>query len=259
MFKPMLRRTCLRKPSYKTPKKSLIFVGVRQNIADVKILANRCGYTVVGILDQYYYGNTADIDGIPIIGDERSLLDQTDTIAQQWKNQHWFFCSSWWNGKQFLNSSGLDLETVRQNRIDLLNSAQVKLANLIDPDAWIPNPAAVTLGKGIMIMGKAMIGSNCEIGDHSVIDWGAALSRRTKIGTGCIIGANANIANYEIGNNVRVGVSAVLVGSKKDFSCSRIGDRSVIHVGAVATDDIPADHVRTFTHRTLARTPICQE
>lgn len=255
----MLRRTRLRKPSFKTPKKSLIFVGVRQNIADVKILADRCGYKVLGILDQYYYGNTDAIDGIPIIGDERSLLDPTDARANQWKQQAWFFCSSWWNGKQFLNTSGLDLETVRQTRIDLLNSSQVRLANLIDPDAWIPNPATVTLGKGIMIMGKAMIGSNCQVGDHSVIDWGAALSRRTTIGTGCIIGANANIANYVIEDNVRVGVSAVLIGSKKDFSCSRIGARSVVHVGAVATEDIPADHIRTFTHRTLARTPICQE
>ena len=250
----MLRRTRLRKPSYKKILKPLILVGVRANINDIKTLAARCGYDVIGILDQYYYGNTTDIDGTPIIGDERWLLDSSKPVTQGWKQHAWFFCSSWWTGKQFLNTVGLDLEIVRTNRINLLDQAQVRLANLIDPDAWIPNPSTVTLGQGIMIIGKATIGSHCEIGDHSVIDWGAALSRHSKIGKGCIIGAGANIANYVIEDYVRIGVRAVLVGSKKDFSDARVGARSVVHVGAVATDDIPPDHIRTTNHRTLART-----
>ena len=254
MFKPMLRRTRLRKPSYKKILKPLILVGVRSNVNDIRMLAVRCGYQVIGILDQYYYGNTKDIEGIPVIGDERWLLDSASTVAQQWKQHAWFFCSSWWTGKQFLNTAGLDLEKIRQDRIELLDQTQVRLANLIDPDAWIPNPSTVTLGQGIMIIGNVMIGNYCEIGDHSVIDWGVALSRHSKIGKGCIVGAGANIANYVIEDYVRIGVRAVLVGSKKDFSDARVGTRSVVHVGAVATDDIPADHIRTANHRTLART-----
>ena len=252
----MLRRTTLRKPSHRKTLKPLILVGVRANVNDIRMLAVRCGYQVIGILDQYYYGNTVDIGGIPIIGDERWLLDPTNSTAQQWKSQSWFFCSSWWTGKQFLNTTGLDLEKVRHDRIELLDKSQVRLANLVDPDCWIPNPSTVTLGQGIMIIGKVMIGSYCEIGNHSVVEWGVALSQHTKIGKGCIIGVGAHIANYVIEDHVRVGVKAVLVGSKKDFSDSIIGSRSVVHVGAVATDDIPADHIRTANHRTLARTPL---
>jgi carbonic anhydrase/acetyltransferase-like protein (isoleucine patch superfamily) len=243
----------LRKPSYRVPRQPLILVGVRANIADTKTLAEKCGYRVIGILDQYYWGNRSDIDGIPIIGSEQWLLDSTNNRAQEWIRTASFFCSSWWTGKQHLNTLGLDDDIVRQQRINLLDQLGVKLATLIDPTSWIPGRSTVKIDPGVMICGSVMIGSNVVIGAHSVIDWGSAISRNTQIGQNCIVGVRAYVANYLVGNHVRIGVGAIAVGSKKDLTYATIGDHCIIQLGAVVADDVPERYVRTFTNRTIAR------
>jgi hypothetical protein len=95
-----LPRSRLRKPSFVANKKNLILVGVRQNLIDIKQIAKRNNYKIIGILDKYYYGNTAQASDIPIIGSEEWLLDDTNAQAQQWKKQCSFFMSSWWDGRQ---------------------------------------------------------------------------------------------------------------------------------------------------------------
>lgn len=255
----MIRRTRLRKPSFRPYKKPLILVGVRQNMDDIISLAKYHNYEVIGILDQYYYGNTDKFFDIPIIGNERWLLDSTNTIAQKWINNSWFINSTWWTGRQYLNTKGLDLEQVRKDRIRILNDSKAKLANLIHPDAKIPYKNKIQLGNGIMIMGEAFIGSYTSIGNHSYIDWQANISKYSKIGQGCIIGHRVNLANYELKDYVRIGVGANLIGSKKDSTFAVVGENSVIHVGAVAVDDIPPDHIRTFTNKTLPRTKLCEQ
>lgn len=255
----MIRRKSLRKPSYRPYKKPLILVGVRQNMYDIISLAKYHNYEVIGILDQYYYGNTDKFIDIPIIGDERWLLDSTNTTAQQWINNSWFINSTWWTGRQYINIKGLDLEQVRKDRIKILDASNVKLANLVHPDAKIFNKNKIQLGNGIIIMGEAFIGANTSIGNHSYIDWQANISNYSKIGQGCIIGHRVNLAHYEVRDYVRIGVGANLIGQKKDFTFAVIGENSVVHVGAVAVDDIPPNHIRTFTNKTLPRIKLCEQ
>ena len=250
----MIRRTSLRKPSYRPYKKPLLLVGVRQNLADIISLADQNNYRVIGILDQYYYGNTDKIFNIPVIGDENWLLDKSNINTQKWSNNVWFINTTWWTGRQHVNTTGLDLEQLRKQRNKILNDSGVKLANLIHHEAKIPSLKTVDLGNGIVIMGEALIGAYTSIGNHCIIDWQASISKYSKIGQGCIVGGRANIANYILEDNVRIGVGANLVGCKKDFTFSTVGENSVIHVGAVAVDDIPANHIRTFTNKTLPRT-----
>lgn len=255
----MLVRKTLRKPSFKKPIKPLIFVGMRQNIGDVATLAAKCGYTVIGILDQYYFGNLNEYKNIPIIGDERQLLNDNDEQVKKWKKECWFICTSWWTGRQHVNSAGLDLEKIRLDRINILDKATVRLANLIDPTTELANSPSIKLGNGIIIMGKCFIGSYSVIGNHSYIDWQVNISQNSKIGKNVIIGGTVSIANYEINDNVRIGVGANLIGSKKDYTISTVGENSIVHVGAIALDDIPPNHVRTYTHRTIARINLCDQ
>lgn len=255
----MLVRKTLRKPSFKKPIKPLIFVGMRQNIGDVATLAAKCGYTVIGILDQFYYGNTKEYKNIPIIGDERQLLNDDNKTVNYWKKNCWFVCTSWWTGRQHTNSIGLDLEKIRLDRIKILDKSGVKLANLIDTSTDFADLSSTELGKGLIIMGKCFIGSYTKINDHTFVDWQVNISQRTTIGKNCIIGGTVCIANYDIHDNVRIGVGAKLIGSKKDYSISTVGKNSIVHVGAIALDDIPADHVRTYTNRTIIRINSCDQ
>lgn len=243
----------LRKPSYRAPTKPLILVGVRASISDVKTLAEQCGYQVLGVLDQYYWGNCTNVDGVPIIGSEQWLLDNNNKQAQEWIRTASFFCSSWWTGKQHINTLGLNDDLVRQQRINLLDQLGVKLATLIDPTAYIPGRSTVKIGPGVMICRSTMIGSNVVIGAHSTVDWDAAIARNTQIGKNCIVGARAFVANYQVGDNVRIGVGVIAVGSTKDLTPGVIGDYSIVQLGAVVANNVPSGHVRTYTNRTIAR------
>lgn len=248
----MYKKTKLRKPSWNPVKKQLILVGVRENLIDVIDIAVACGYTVIGILDQYYYGNTLEKNNIPIIGSELELLDSTNSRAQHWLHHCEFFCSSWWDGSQYFNRGGLDNEKVRQERIQLLYQVQAKIANLIHPSVAITHSNTFTVGKGVLICANVRINDNVTIGDHSAIDWGAAVGE-TELGKNCIIGVRSVLSNCNIHDNVRIGVLGVVIGSKKDWSRVEVGTGSILHVGAVLVRDLPDNHVCTTHGRILSR------
>ena len=248
----MHKKTKLRKPSWNPVRKQLILVGVRASLTDVINIATLCGYTVIGILDQYYYGNTQEKNNIPIIGSELELLDSTNARAQHWLKHCDFFCSSWWDGKQYVNRVGLDDEKVRQERIQLLDQVQARVATLIHPDVRFLDQATFVVDKGVLICGGVVIGSNVKIGRHSVIDWGAGISE-TELGVNCITGVRSVLSYCNIHDNVRIGVLGLVVGSKKDWSRAEVGSGSVVHAGATLTRDLPDNHVCTTHGRILAR------
>jgi hypothetical protein len=248
----LLRRR-LRKPSFVANKKNLILVGVRQNLFDIKQIAHLTNYKIVGILDKYYYGNTEEIVGIPIIGSEEWLLDDNHEQAQQWKKQNCFFMSSWWDGRQHTpHTIGLDNEQVRKDRIALLDQSQVQLINLIHPLAILRNEN-VKIGRGVLINAFVNVNYDVNIGDYSVLDYNANIAAYTTIGKNCIVGPGTSIANAILEDNVRVGVNCTIVATKKDFSRLTIGRGSVIHLASVVTDDVPEEHFYTRHERMLRK------
>ena len=109
----------------------LIFVGSRQCISLLESIAILNDIEVVGIIDHHYYGNKEEINGIPIIGDERWLL-QDNTQAKQWIRTCDFFPANYWDGQQY-NNQGPNLQKLRQDRINLLDQSGVSVINLIHP------------------------------------------------------------------------------------------------------------------------------
>jgi acetyltransferase-like isoleucine patch superfamily enzyme len=248
-----LLRKRLRKPSFVANKKNLILVGVRQNLADVKQIAERTNYCIVGILDKYYYGNTIEVNGIPIIGSEEWLLDSDNQQAQRWKKQNCFFMSSWWDGRQFTpHTPGLDNEQVRKDRIDLLDRSGVEVINLIHPFADIRNEN-FTIGRGVLINAYVGITDNISIGDYSVLDYQCRITAHTNIGRNVIIGGHSLTASVNIEDNVRIGVNCTIISTKKDFSRLTIGQGSVIHIASVVTDDVPPGYIYTRHERMLRK------
>ena len=248
----MHKKTKLRKPSWNPVKKQLILVGVRASLKEVIDIATACGYTVIGILDQYYYGNTLEKNNIPIIGSELELLDSNNTRAQHWLKYCDFFCSSWWDGNQYINRGGLDDEKVRLERIQLLDQVQANLATLIHPDVRFLDRATFVADKGVLICGAVVINSDVKIGRHSVVDWGAGIGD-VELGVNCITGVRSVLSHCNIHDNARIGVLGLVVGSKKDWSRAEVGSGSVLHAGATLTRDLPDNHVCTTHGRILAR------
>lgn len=229
-------------------RKKLILVGSRTNLWDIIDAAHESNYHVIGILDSHFYGNTAEICSLPVIGSEQELLDP----SSKWRKFN-FFPANWWDGKQALGKGVYDGEKLRKERIDLLDRSGVRVINLINDKKihWFNRKRNLKLGKGILMLSNASIGVNVSIDDYSVIDWDSKISFTT-IGRNSIIGADSIIAHCAIGNDVRIGVRSVLIPSRGKQVLT-VGDRAIVYIGSTVLDNITADTVYTMHDRTRAR------
>lgn len=229
-------------------KKKLILVGSRQNLDDITCAARVCGYEIIGILDKHYWGNTATICDIPVIGSEEELL----VPGNKWA-KHNFFPANWWDGKQAIGDRMYDGDTLRKERLALLDRAGVNVINLItDPLIhWIHFKKNFKVGKGVLILAGTKIGANVSIEDYCVIDWDvrlidSSLSRNT------IIGAATTLAHVRTGENVRIGVSSMLIPSRKKDLLT-VGNNAIIYIGSLVLDDVPDNSVYTMHGKTRQR------
>ena len=81
-------------------RRPLIFVGSRQMMRELAVIAELNDIEVLGILDHHYPDQIAG--DLSVIGDERTLLDPDNKQAQQWLRTCNFFPGNWHNGEQAL-------------------------------------------------------------------------------------------------------------------------------------------------------------
>lgn len=229
------------------PKK-LILVGSRQNLDDIVTASKVCGYKIIGILDKHYYGNTDSICDIPVIGSEEELLDPKN----RWR-KYCFFPANWWDGKQAISKQEYDGDTLRKQRLDLLDRAGVNVVNLVmDPYVhWLHFRKNFTIGKGVLILAGASIGSNVSIGDYSVIDWDVSLLDTT-VGRNSIIGATSALAHVKVCDNVRIGVRCTVIPSRKKDLLT-VGNDAIVYINSLVLDDVPEASVYTMYGQTRKR------
>ena len=90
----------------------------------------------------------------------------------------------------------------------------------------------VKLAKGVSVWYNAVIRGDAGpivIGENTNIQDGAVLHETTTIGAGCTIGHNAVVHGCTLGDNVLVGMGAVILSGAK------IGDNCLVGAGAVVT------------------------
>lgn len=73
------------------------------------------------------------------------------------------------------------------------------------------------IGKHVSVLGQAVGGDECEVGDYTFIATGAKLSGRSRVGEGTFVGAGSIIAEGRVvGDNVIVGAGAVVIRDVPD-------------------------------------------
>jgi len=227
--------------------KKLILVGSRKNLSDIVYTAKDLDYEIVGILDRHYWGNTAYIDSIPVIGSE----DELKSPNNRWQNYS-FFLANWWDGSQDLSGKGQDGGQLRQQRADLLDESGVNVVNLIHPTSqFFHGTDTLNLGKGILILGHAKFTSNIVIGDYSVIDWDCNIGTETVIGRNVIVGATTTTAHAMINDNCRIGVGCIILPRKKPTTT--IGKNSIVYVNSCVLKDVPDNSIYTMHGKILPR------
>ena len=222
----------------------LIFVGARGDFSLFSYVAEALGHNVIGILDQYYHGNTNSIQDIPIIGSELQLLDADDKEGEYWRQDCNFIVTSSWNGSQHLNDIGLNNEMVRRQRCDLVDRVGVNVINLIDPDTAYTPGKNLKLGRGILMSHHSGFASNVTIGDHCYFDSLIAFGHDTTIGRNVSFGTHCTTSNCVIEDNVRIGVHCNIVGGQDNRGLPlRVGTGSTLWNGVSLYRDVPPDSI----------------
>lgn len=95
----------------------------------------------------------------------------------------------------------------------------------------------VTLGKGVSVWFNAVIRGDdgaIAVGEGTNIQDCAVLHEETRVGRGCTIGHGAIVHGCTVGDNVLVGMGAVVLNG------ARIGDNCIVGAGALVTGKMDA-------------------
>jgi carbonic anhydrase/acetyltransferase-like protein (isoleucine patch superfamily) len=239
----------------------LIFVGSRHVMGELAIIAELRGIEIMGILDHHYYGNTTEISRVPVIGDERWLLDPTNNQAQEWLKTCDFFPANVWDGVQWTPLSGnIDLQKLRQNRIEILEKSGANCINLIHPNAIVfgldSKYSTLTLGKGILMhAGSRASITNVSIGDFCIIMEDSFLGHDTLLGKNVIVAAASCLHSCDVGDNGYIGqfskIDPIACARKKEKI--KIGTNSTVWSNSLIIKDVPDNSIYTYTNRILKK------
>jgi sugar O-acyltransferase (sialic acid O-acetyltransferase NeuD family) len=126
--------------------------------------------------------------------------------------------------------------TGRRPFVELMRSRGYRFASLVHPLANVSRRARI--GDGCIVNAGAIIGSNAVLGDYTIVNRGALIGHDDRTGRCCTIGPGANIAgNVEIGEGTFVAQGAVI------RERLRIGDGGVVGAGAVVLRDVGANEM----------------
>ena len=95
----------------------------------------------------------------------------------------------------------------------------------------------VTLGKGVSVSYNAVLRGDegaITVGENTNIQDGAVMHEETVVGSGCTIGHNAIVHGCTVGDNVLIGMGAVVLNGAK------IGDNCIVGAGALVTGKMDA-------------------
>jgi serine acetyltransferase len=226
--------------------KPVIFVGHRSDMTFYTDICESEGREVLGILDQYYYGRVeATADGIPIIGDERWLLEER---GQHWLNSCEFFIGNFFNGVPNRENPSMSGNHLRDERIQLLHNTKANLANFIHPGSLVHKTAqigrGVFIGWGTNIQAHAVVGNHCHIGVA-----GCVVGNNTTVGNNVtIMGPGSIGSGITIEDNVVVGpLHGIYLRAKEGKLV--VGKNSIIHPNSVLYSSLPENSIWTRDNR----------
>ena len=232
----------------------LIFVGSRLLMRQLALVAELNNIEVLGILDHHYWGNTNSICDIPVIGDERWLLNQDNYQSQQWLQDCDFFPANWWNGNQHTNKSSLDLQDLRKQRINILEISRANVINLIHPDSFPPvsKYADFEIGKGVFVDAGCWFSiDRVRIGNYCGIEVGSRISHNTTLGENVLIAPEVFLCNCTIGEDSFVGTRCHTSGRRS--TTIDIGKNCTIWAGAELIKSVPDNSIYTHTNRVMKK------
>lgn len=217
-------------------KKSVVFLGQSVQILEIRETCDLLDIKVAGIIDDDYYGNTNDFDGIPYIGSEKTVN------WEDLKTQYDFFIPI-----IPVPNVPRNIEK-RKNFIKIVDEENLPCINIIDPGCRI-SPRA-KLGKDIYVAYNAYIAPNVYIGDHCQIHFACGVMHDCVLGRNAILNRAASMtSSVTIGENVYIAPFAKILRMN-----GNIGSDSCIHAGAMVFRDIAPGEIVNITSKKIYST-----
>jgi len=221
---------------------------------ELAIIAELNDIEVLGILDHHYYGRQDEVSGIPVIGDERWLLDKNNSKAKTFLNTCDFFPGNWNSGEQ--GNKDYNGPLLRLERINLLDQTNANVINLIHPDASVRGLAKnkygnYRIGKGIQIhAGCYHSVDNVEIGDYSAFMSGNTVAHDVKIGRNVLVAPNTYLFDCEVKDNAYIGIYSRVNPIRRKGKVI-IGENATVWHSAEVIKDVPDNCFYTFNNKIM--------
>lgn len=196
--------------------KSVIVLGGGGHARVLIDALNKQAINILGVIEKNIALNGDTILGIPVIGDESTVLSfPANNILLV-------------NG---LGSVGKD--TKRAQLFKKFKERGYTFLEVIHPSLVIA--ANVVLGEGVQIMAGSIIQTGSWIGDNTIIN------TRASVDHDCIIGEHVHIApGVTLSGSVKVGAGVHIGTGSTVIQGISIGENSIIGAGSVVISDIPA-------------------
>jgi UDP-perosamine 4-acetyltransferase len=192
-------------------KPKVVIVGASGHAKVIIDILKSCGkYEIVGCTSAF--GNSKDIDGVPILGDDKIL-----PILFNKGVKHAFVA--------------IGDNKVRKIVFEKMKNLGYQLINVISPFSYIASSA--TLGEGIAVMPGAVINAYSKIHDNVIINTGATIDHDNEIESHSHIAPGCNLAgNIKVEEGAFLGVGCKVIPEKN------IGKWSIVGAGSVVIRDV---------------------
>lgn len=225
--------------------KPLIFIGTNSNLQIYVDVARRQGYTIAGIIDQDYFGNTKELQGLLVIGSEVEFNDPKKLKHYQ-DNFDFFIATNWTvdpNHKRDVIK--------RQWQINLVRELNIKCTNLIDPTTTMSSD--IKLGQGIFIGSHVAIEPDVQIDDFVQIWYQVGIGHGSRIGENTIIQRQCGFSAV-IGKNCYIGMWNKIF----NINMVHIGDNAILYPALYVARNVESGEIVDFSkkHRRITDFPI---
>lgn len=140
--------------------KPLILIGSNSALFFIQDACDQHGIKIHGIIDSDYYGNTAELEGIPVIDTELSFNDPAK-LADYKENFNFFLATNWQPNNDPISERNRDK---RKMLIGLIDQHDLPCISLIDSTAFVQKTNVI--GKSVFIDALVYISAQNIIEDY---------------------------------------------------------------------------------------------
>ena len=186
-----------------------MILGAGGHALSVQALARRCGFDVLGFLDE---PGTNVVPASPVLGTDTELLDY----------RHAFLA---------IGFAARGLLVRRKQVAELLLHLDLDSPCLIDPSAVVVDDEFTSVGTQVMagacIQTRSSIGAWCTINTNATLEHGCVLDEHVHVAPGAIL-----CGDVRVGEGTHIGAGAIVLEGRT------VGSNCTIGAGAVVTRDV---------------------